>query len=94
MSVTDDPVHGALEIITGYRVMQPGEFARLEVELRTGRTHQIRAHLAHIAIRSWGMTNMETAPSTAGWPAPPAALGNPARLSRRRCAVLSGWALF
>ena len=48
VSVTDDPVHGALEIITGYRVMQPGEFARLEVELRTGRTHQIRAHLAHI----------------------------------------------
>lgn len=48
VAVTDYPVRGAQEIVTGYRVTEGGAYARLEVELITGRTHQIRAHLAHI----------------------------------------------
>ena len=48
VSVTDYPARGAMGITTAYRVIRSGEHAVLEVELITGRTHQIRAHLAHI----------------------------------------------
>ncbi|MDD6430665.1 MAG: pseudouridine synthase, partial [Ruminococcus sp.] len=45
----DHPKAGYREIITEYRVLQQQNGLCLaEITLHTGRTHQIRAHMAHI----------------------------------------------
>ncbi len=49
VQVSDSKLPGSREIITKYRVIgSHGNQSLLEVELVTGRTHQNRAHMAHI----------------------------------------------
>ena len=48
--ISDMPKKGYVKIITKYKVLQKNEnnTSVLDVEIETGKTHQIRAHLAHI----------------------------------------------
>lgn len=49
VTVSDSPKRGYVNIVTEYRVLENlGDYALVEVVLHTGKTHQIRAHLAHI----------------------------------------------
>ena len=44
--IVDHACPGAKPILTGYETLEAGPVSRLRVDLLTGRTHQIRAHLA------------------------------------------------
>ena len=49
VKVYDDKIDGALTIVTEYSVVKECENSTiLSITLHTGRTHQIRAHMAHI----------------------------------------------
>lgn len=46
VTILDHPAPGAKAIATAYETLESGPISRLRVHLLTGRTHQIRAHLA------------------------------------------------
>ncbi|MBQ7095989.1 MAG: RluA family pseudouridine synthase [Clostridia bacterium] len=67
--IINEPREGFKEIITRYRVLKEGEkTSLLEIELITGRTHQIRAHLAHIGHPVAGDLKYGTAAENRGLP--------------------------
>ena len=51
MYISDTPKKGYQKIITEYKVISENKadnISKLDINLHTGKTHQIRAHLAHI----------------------------------------------
>lgn len=52
VKIYNAPTQGAEKIITEYRVLERVglDMTRVEITLHTGKTHQIRAHLAHVGL--------------------------------------------
>lgn len=46
VTIHDSAVPGARPIVTAYETLEQGAVSRVEIHLITGRTHQIRAHMA------------------------------------------------
>ena len=49
--ISDTPQKGYVKIVTSYKVLEKNiekNYCTLDIQLHTGKTHQIRAHLAHI----------------------------------------------
>lgn len=69
VTVRDEMREGFKEIRTAYRVLATdGAVSLLEVSLLTGRTHQIRAHMAHMGHPLVGDTKYGTAKQNEGLP--------------------------
>ena len=69
VTVFHHPVEGSREMITKYRVLGfDGKFSLAEVELLTGRTHQIRAHMASIGNPLAGDTKYGAKKAPEGFP--------------------------
>lgn len=67
--VFDKPVEKARKIVTKYKVLKTkGDLSLLEIELLTGRTHQIRAHMAYIGHPLAGDTKYGTNEINKGLP--------------------------
>ncbi len=69
VTLSDRPLPGYKDIRTAYRtVASDGTVSLLEVTLYTGRTHQIRAHMAHLGHPLVGDTKYGTAKQNRGFP--------------------------
>ncbi|MEG2073479.1 MAG: RNA pseudouridine synthase, partial [Angelakisella sp.] len=69
VTVSASPMEGGKTIITEYTVLAENRnFSMLEILLHTGRTHQIRAHMAFLGYPLVGDTKYGTAKQNKGLP--------------------------